>query len=267
MAGRRNLWRTVRLVWVITGLAVTAVFVVWSLLAYRASEEGRKAAVPDQNVMVSHVGGVWRYDPPGEARNSTLIFFPGALVDSRAYAPLARALAQAGHPVIIVDLPRRGTFGGAESAELASRIESALSAVSDSGAVVFGGHSKGGVVASAATAQHVSRVDGLLLLGTTHPRDVDLSALTIPVTKIAGTRDGLAKPEAVKRNAALLPPHTRWIWVEGGNHSQFGWYGFQPMDRTARIDAKEQRAIMIDGVIALLRDVSDKQSAMTGELQ
>jgi pimeloyl-ACP methyl ester carboxylesterase len=85
---------------------------------------------------------------------------------------------------------------------------------------------------------------------------VDLSGLKIPVTKIVGTRDGVAKPEAVKRNASLLPAHTRWIWVNGGNHSQFGWYGFQPMDRRARITPEKQRAIMIDAVASLLREVS-----------
>ncbi|MBA3890466.1 MAG: hypothetical protein H0X64_08040 [Gemmatimonadaceae bacterium] len=43
-----------------------------------------------------------------------------------------------------------------------------------------------------------------------------------------GTRDGLASPAEVRGNAGLLPAHTRWIWIEGGNHFQFGWYGFQP---------------------------------------
>jgi pimeloyl-ACP methyl ester carboxylesterase len=91
-----------------------------------------------------------------------------------------------------------------------------------------------------------------VLIGTSHPRDVDLSALTIPVTKIAGTRDGLATRAAVEGNRRLLPASTRWIWIEGGNHSQFGWYGFQPLDRRATIDAAAQRAIMTRAVLDAL---------------
>ena len=92
-----------------------------------------------------------------------------------------------------------------------------------------------------------------MLIGTSHPRDVDLSGLRVPVTKIVGTRDGLATPAEVEQNASLLPTHTRWLWVEGGNHSQFGWYGFQLMDRWPAVSAGQQRAIMIRGVLDLLR--------------
>lgn len=41
------------------------------------------------------------------------LFFPRALVNPVAYAPLARAVAQAGFPAYLGELPRRGAFGGA----------------------------------------------------------------------------------------------------------------------------------------------------------
>ena len=152
----------------------------------------------------------------------------------------------------MIELPWRGAFGGADSAELRTRIDRTLASLGDAGSVVLGGHSRGGVVASA-TAARVRDLAGLVLIGTSHPRDVDLSGLDLPVTKIVGTRDGLASPSEVEANASLLPPHTRWIWVDGGNHSQFGWYGFQPMDRRPTVPAAEQRAIMIEGVLELMR--------------
>lgn len=122
--------------------------------------------------------------------------------------------------------------------------------------LVFSGHSRGAVVASMLSVRK-NKPAGLVLIGTSHPRDVDLSNLAVPVTKIVGTRDGVAPPEKVRQNAYLLPATTRWIWVEGGNHSQFGWYGFQPMDKWAEISADEQRQIMTQAVIALLREVDD----------
>lgn len=117
-----------------------------------------------------------------------------------------------------------------------ARIRSSLASIY--GTFVLGGHSRGAVVASLVVAGGNPRLVGLVVIGTSHPRDHDLSALPMPVTKIVGTRDGLATPAEVRGNAAMLPPQTRWVWVEGGNHSQFGWYGFQPMDRPARLDGR-----------------------------
>ncbi len=253
MAVRGRLWPIIRRVWVTLGLTATAIFITWSLIAYRANPEGRRAAVSDSTVSVRYDEGIWRFEGASAPKEPTLVFFPGSLVDPRAYAPLAKRVAAEGYRVVLVELPRRGAFGGADSPELRIRIDSILSSLGDSSGFVLGGHSRGAVVASTAASRQGSNLRGLILIGTTHPRDVDLSGLSIPVTKIVGTRDGLARPDDVRHNAGLLPPHTRWIWIEGGNHSQFGWYGFQPMDRRPRVDAAEQRAVMISGVLDLLR--------------
>lgn len=247
----RKVWPVVRRVWITIGLSATVVFVTWSLIAYRANKEARQAARSDAAVSVDRGDHSWRFETTtGVTAAPTLVFFPGALVDPRAYAPLARAVARAGHRVVLVELPRRGAFGGADSPGLTARIRSSLASVD--GPFVLGGHSRGAVVASRVATGGGPRLVGLVLIGTSHPRDHDLSSLGVPVTKIVGTRDGLATPAEVRRNAALLPPQTRWVWVEGGNHSQFGWYGFQPMDRPARLDGPTQRRIMIDAVLDLL---------------
>jgi pimeloyl-ACP methyl ester carboxylesterase len=118
-------------------------------------------------------------------------------------------------------------------------------------------------ILAAVSSPHGSRQSGvagfagLVLIGTSHPRDVDLSALTVPVTKVVGTRDGLASPAEVEANRAKLPLTTRWVWIQGGNHSQFGWYGFQPGDRRATISAAAQREAMVAAVLdALARATS-----------
>lgn len=241
------------------GIGVTVVVVVWSLIAYRASDEAVQATVSGEFVRVDYAAGIWSFVPRvAGGSGARLVFFPGALVDPRAYAPLARAVARAGYPVTIIEVPRRGAFGGAESTELAERVAASLQS-QDGRPVVVGGHSKGGVIASQLAADYGSAVNGLLLIGTSHPRDVDLHRIPMPVTKIAGTRDGLATPERIQRNERLLPPQTRWVWIEGGNHSQFGWYGFQPMDRRPRISASEQRRMMIEAVLELMRSVSPRQ--------
>ena len=253
---RRHLWKRIRQIWITVGLSATAVFVIWSLLAYRASDAGRAAVRPDAEVDVKHDGAVWYFTPrhAPSAPRAGLVFFPGALVDPIAYAPLARAAAAAGWRSYIIELPRRGAFGGAESPELRERLRAVLQQPTAPARWVAAGHSRGGVVASEVASAPPPGFSGLVLIGTSHPRDVDLSALTVPVTKVAGTRDGLASRAEVEENRGKLPPFTRWVWVDGGNHSQFGWYGFQPGDRRATIDASVQRAMMIRAVLDALAE-------------
>ena len=251
---RRQLWRYVRRVWIALGLGSTVVFVGWSLIAYRASSEAQLARQSDSTVTVRHVDGVWSFIPRiGPAASSpALIFFPGALVSPVAYAPLVRAAANAGFPAYIVELPRRGAFGGADDPALELRFDRLLAQPDTPRRWIIAGHSRGAVVAARLAATQRAGFGGLVLIGTTHPRDVDLSALTATVTKVVGTRDGIARPEDVEANRAMLPPATHWVWVEGGNHSQFGWYGFQPLDRRATIPAAVQRTTMIRAVLDAL---------------
>ena len=250
----RRLWRRIRRVWITVGLAATVGFAIWSLIAYRASAAARAALVPDSAVAVGHRDGVWSFTPrrATTAGVPALVFFPGALVDPVAYAPLVRAAAAAGFPAYIVELPRRGALGGADDPVVEERLDRLLAAPGTPRRWVIGGHSRGAVVASRIAAERRAGFAGLVLIGTTHPRDVDLSALTVTVTKVVGTRDGLASRAAVEANRTKLPAATRWVWIEGGNHSQFGWYGFQPGDRRARIAPATQRATMIQAVIDAL---------------
>ena len=221
------------------------------------------AILSDSAVSVQHGDGIWSFIPRGSSltANPALIFFPGALVSPVAYAPLARAVATAGYPAYIVELPRRGAFGGADDPALSQRFEGFLAQPNTPRRWVIAGHSRGAVVASQFAARQRTGFSGLVLIGTTHPRDVDLSRLSAPVTKVVGTRDGVARPAAVEANRAKLPAATQWIWVEGGNHSQFGWYGFQPGDRRARVPAAVQRSTMIRAVLNALAQVAVAPSA------
>ena len=257
---RGQLRRWIRRIWISTGLLATAIFVIWSLIAFRASGEARAADGGDASVRVERNDGVRRFTPIGSATNDVgLLFFPGAMVDPRAYAPLARAVASAGHTAVIVELPRRGAFGGADDPALFDRAERIMTSSGGPRRWIIAGHSRGAVVTSQLASGRPGRMAGVVLIGTTHPRDVDLSGLTVPVTKIVATRDGLARPAAVEANRHLLPASTHWVRIEGGNHSQFGWYGFQPGDRFAQIEAADQRRQMIDAVLSALRFAAESR--------
>jgi hypothetical protein len=101
----------------------------------------------------------------------------------------------------------------------------------------------------------------LVLIGSSHPRDFSLAGLTLPVAKILGSRDCVAEVQKSEANRHLLPASTRWMVIDGANHSQFGWYGFQPGDCWATIDRARQQAVTVEAVIDVLVEAERRDRA------
>ncbi len=99
---------------------------------------------------------------------------------------------------------------------------------------------------------HPATVDGLVLWASYPAESNDLSARDVAVVSVYGSRDGLATPEEVTASKDLLPPETRWVEIEGGNHAQFGWYGPQDGDLDATISRSAQQAQIVQATTALL---------------
>jgi hypothetical protein len=75
------------------------------------------------------------------------------------------------------------------------------------------------------------------------------------VTQIYGTRDTIADVDKVVAARRNLPPSTTIVQIDGGNHSQFGSYGFQPGDWPASISRAEQRRLTVDAIADALHSV------------
>jgi len=254
MSNRRGSWYWIRRVWATLGILSLLGFAGWSFVAYRASGDARTALVSDDRVRIVRGADHWLLTPAETIpRKVGLVFFPGALVEPAAYAPLLREVALAGYPVLLVEIPRRGAFGGADGAEVIGRARRAMLNVSE---WVVAGHSRGGAVAARFVRESRSGVRGLVLVGTSHPRDFSLAESTLLVTKILGTRDGVAPIERSEENRHLLPATSRWVLIEGGNHSQFGWYGFQPGDHFATIDRDRQQELTRTAIVDALESAA-----------
>lgn len=252
---RRGLWGTIRWIWIRAGALAGIVFVVWSLVAYRASSEARAALKSDDRVEVTDRSDHWLFAPRQGTSDVGLIFYAGALVDPAAYAPLARAVAERGHPVVLVRLPRRGAFGGADGAAPLTRAIDATLGVPGVKRWVASGHSRGGKVAAELIRTNAGSLVGLILIGTSHPRDFSIANRRIPVTRIFGTRDTVADLDKVLAARKNLPPDTRDVQIDGANHSQFGYYGFQPGDWPATITREEQQRRTVEAILLALREV------------
>jgi len=258
--GRPGFWQRVRRVWATLGAIAFVGFTGWCLIAYRATDEGRQALqAGGDGVTVIRGETHWRFTPASGQPNHPvgLVFFAGSLVDPVAYAPLARAVATNSFPVLLMELPWRGAFGGADGDEVLTQARSAMAQIPTIHKWVIGGHSKGGAVAARFVHENTTDVAGLVLIGTSHPRDFDLSGTAVPVTKVLGTRDGVAEVEMSQRNRSKLPASARWVLIDGGNHSQFGYYGFQPGDWRASISREEQQQQTLTAVVNALEAALD----------
>lgn len=197
---------------------------------------GPKVSVADRKFILEFV-------PVTANRNTALIFICGSGISAHAYAPLLRPIAEDGYAVFIVKLPYR--FAPLESHKQFAVDETIglIAAHPKYARWVLSGHSLGAALSCRSVREQPNAFAEIVLIGTTHPKLDNLNYLTIPVTKVYGSKDGVATPESVMNNKRLLPAHTNWVEIVGGNHSQFGHYGHQLFDGYATLTRSEQQAI------------------------
>lgn len=194
--------------------------------------------------------------PASSDRKTSLVFICGSGISAEAYAPLLRPVAEAGYPVFVVKLPYR--FAPFESNKQAAvdRARAVITAHPDVPRWVISGHSLGAALAARLAQYDKGSIGAMVLIGTTHPKKEDLSSLRIPVTKLYASNDDIASPDQVLANRGLLPEHTKWIEITGGNHSQFGRYGHQLFDGQAIINREEQESITRSAILEAMTRVT-----------
>jgi len=234
--GGLHFW--IRRIW----LSAATIFMVW--LVWNAQSHGVAAELLQsaETMTVSVDGEMTMFLPTiATPRDPAVVFLPGGGVDPDAYVPLLRRIAETGVPVALVRLPWRMAFSENAKAETWARAQRARARLGAARPLILAGHSRGAALAGGFASGHAQDLSGLIMIGTTHPRDHDLSALRIPVLKIAATRDCVADLDATKANSHNLPPTTTWVVIEGGNHAQFGYYGSQLGDCSADITRDVQQ--------------------------
>ena len=226
-------------------VVVAVGFVVWALVVPAPMPEAVAAMESDAAVRVTT--DRWLvFEPDGQAPETGLVLYPGGRVNPVAYAPAARAIAAEGYLVVIVPMPLN-------LAVLApDRAGDVPAAYPEVQTWAVGGHSLGGAMAARYADLNPEQVAGLVLWAAYPAAGNDLSGRELPVVSIYGTRDGLATVDDIEDSRALLPAHTSWVEIEGGNHSQFGWYGSQRRDLEATISREEQQRQVVAATVRLL---------------
>ena len=180
---------------------------------------------------------------PQEVRGG-LIFYPGGLVDHRAYAPLMRLLCDRGILCLLMEMPMDLAVLNVRAADghqaRYPQVERWL----------IGGHSLGGAMAASYVSDHADEYDALVLLGAYST--ADLSRTDLRVLSIYGTQDGVLNREKYESCRGHYPPRFEEIVVDGGCHAYFGDYGTQKGDGTPSISREAQMTVAADAIAAMM---------------
>jgi len=191
----KNIRKMLRVIWIICGISFTIVLII----SFQAKGVDKTLLQTSDSVKVVNDSYKIEFTPLKSVKDSALIFYPGGFVDPKAYAPMARKITENGYKV---KLPLRIAFSNSQKQELFSRSKELIQNDDETNHWVMAGHSRGGALAAEFVKDESKLVDSLILIGTTHPKEFDLSDLEIDVTKVFATNDGLASEKEVKEFTA-----------------------------------------------------------------
>jgi len=224
----------------------TLAFVFWANDAYQPDELALDALSSDAQVVVRLQDGYISFEPLQSRTDTAFVFYPGGRVDYRAYAAPLHQIAAQGYLVVLLHAPLNLAFFNTNAAEQVfvdyPYVENWL----------VGGHSLGGSIAASFAASH-DDVGGLVLWAS-YPPDDALKSKNIKILSIYGTLD-MAGMDVFNEKRALLPSSTEFVVIEGGNHSQFGNYGFQSGDKAATISRADQQHQVVDATTNFLESL------------
>lgn len=236
-----------RIVW----FSLVGTFMIWNWHSYQTRNLPANTLISTTQTTVTETDQLISFSPVAK-KKTVFLFFPGALVEPTAYAPIARHAADAGFESHIIKMPWRMSTRGYQ------QIKTLFSLTDTTKHYVLAGPSQGGKMAAQFAHENKNVLAGLILMGTSHPRDIDLSSFTLSVVKLYATNDGLASLPEVFENKGKLPSHAQWVEIKGGNHAQFGYYGSQLGDDNATITREVQQSLVNQTVIGFLKAIENQ---------
>ncbi|MCC6462064.1 MAG: alpha/beta hydrolase [Saprospiraceae bacterium] len=241
------MWKKIKMIWFST---VTLLF-CWYGYAFQSRNLPDGTWSNDARVTVLEEPDQILFRALQPKNSLEVIFFQGGLADPKAYAPLCRQLAAQGYTCHLIKMAWR----------MPQHDYRKVQRLFDFGAghYVLGGHSQGAKIAAQVVYENPGLLKGLFLLGTSHPRDIDLSPVSLPALKLYAEHDGLASPEEVLANQHLLPARAKLVSIPGGNHSQFGYLGRLLGDDGATITLEQQQTLVLEQLRLFLDSIPDQQ--------
>ena len=188
------------------------------------------------------------------ATNKGIIFYPGGLVDPHAYIPtFDELIVKDSIDLFILKSPANlSILNSGYSKEI-------INSFPEYERWYIGGHSLGGSVACMDIEANPESFEGAFLLASYSVNDISNSE--VPILSLTGSEDLVIDQNNFNENKKNLPTEvtisdsslfpnfstidsTIYFEIPGGNHAQFGGYGFQKGDGTALISLEEQHSFV-----------------------
>ena len=186
-------------------------------------------------VEVSNQPSVIVLVPKDKQLQRGLIFYQGAKVPAEAYVPLLMPLAEQGILVVIPKMPLNYAIFNIDRAANIQNVYPQITCWT------IAGHSLGGSMAAEYASDNAYRLNGIVFVASYPAKNTSLSGMDIEGLVIRGSNDGLVSDEEVDAVLENFPSDTTFIMLDGGNHAQFGRYGWQNGDGEATMSADEQQ--------------------------
>jgi pimeloyl-ACP methyl ester carboxylesterase len=238
--------RIFRIVW----FSVAAIFLLWNWMTFQSRNLPADTFESDGNITVNETDDEIAFLPAGSGKSVHVIFFQGGMADPKAYAPLCRKIAGAGFHCHLIKMSWRLPQYDYKKVLTMFDISSQR--------YIVGGHSQGAKMAAQLVYETNDLFKGLFLLGTSHPRDIDLSSSNIPCLKLYAEHDGLASVNEVMQNKDNLPKNCTLQRINGGNHSQFGYLGKLLLDDEATITLEQQQEEVLTSLLKFFNEVDSQ---------
>ena len=242
---RRKLNKNIFKIVITVVIIVLVCSLAWLLNAYEPQDIARENLASNSEVDVIE-GDITEFIPKDVISQTGIIIYPGARVDVKAYAPLANRLAQNGYKVFAVDMP----FNMA--AFSSHKADKVIEDNSDIENWVIVGHSLGGVMATNAIATN-DKIKGIVYLAS-YPSGDKIKDTGAKVLSIWGSKDGVINFDNLIKSREDLPKDTKYVEIEGGNHSAFGDYGLQKGDTKSIISEEKQLDITVESICNFISD-------------
>jgi dienelactone hydrolase len=188
---------------------------------------------------------------------TTMIFYPGGLVDPHSYLKWQDQLVASDSTLQIITVKMPSNLAVINSNKGVRLFEQ----FTDMERWIISGHSLGGAMATNMIEEYPEKLKALIYLAA-YPADDRIKDYKGGVLSISGENDGLTTPadiqdrmsdlpEAYEMNSILDFPNdvkakTLYYQIVGGNHAQFGNYGKQGDDLEATITRDQQQNQLVE---------------------
>ena len=228
----------------LSSLLLTFLFVLsYFAFNYPASKNAKSYLKGDDEINLN-INQDWYYFDNKEKDDTAIIFYCGAKVDPVAYSPLCSNIAHMGIDVYLMKMPLYFPLLNMNAADKVVSLNKHKN-------LYMMGHSLGGTTAALYLSEtKYTSYKGIIFLASYPNKKLNDSYKCL---SIYGTKDLVLDKKKYKENISNFPTNYKEVIIEGGNHSNFGDYGFQRNDGVAYISKEEQINITKQEIIDFIK--------------